>query len=267
VSQTIRRMERRIGAPLFERTSRRVALTAIGTQLRDDLEPAHRGVVDALERAASAAREVRGVLDVGFLGPTAGDFVVAAANALRVAHPDCGVALHEAHLSDPLAALRDGEVDVVLTKFPVREAGLTTGPVLLRKPRLLAVSNRLRIARQSSASPGQVAGLPFVDIAGPVPEYWRDAQLPRIVAGVPISRGPAVKTLHEVMLLVADGRGVCPVDDGVTRYLNRPDITYLPLLGWPPFESGLVWRSGGETALVRAFAQVASSFMAASAHG
>ncbi|WP_194853053.1 LysR family transcriptional regulator [Nocardia sp. SYP-A9097] len=254
VSQVIRRFERRIGAPLFERTSRRVALTVIGTQLFTDLAPAHNAVADALERAADAAREINGELAVGFLGPTAGDFVAATSKTLSARKPECAVTLREADLGDPLAGLRSGEVDVVFTKLPVREAGLKVGPVLLRKPRLLAVSNRLHIARRSTAEPG----LPFVDLVAPIPDYWRDALLPRAVAGVPIERGPAVKTLNEALLVVADGRGVCTVDDGVVRNLGRRDIAYLPLPDWPVFEFGLVWRAARETAMVRAFAEAAA---------
>ena len=39
VSQTIKKLERRVGAPLFNRTSRHVELTPIGRQLYDDLTP------------------------------------------------------------------------------------------------------------------------------------------------------------------------------------------------------------------------------------
>ncbi|MGH2805599.1 MAG: LysR family transcriptional regulator, partial [Thermoleophilaceae bacterium] len=41
VSQTIRTLEARLGGPLFERTSRRVRLTALGERLRDAAEPAY----------------------------------------------------------------------------------------------------------------------------------------------------------------------------------------------------------------------------------
>jgi hypothetical protein len=87
VSQTIRRLERRVGAPLFERTSRTVALTPIGRQFRDDLEPARALMNAALGRAIAAAREVSRVLRVGFLGPTAGDFLLAAVSAFGEHHP------------------------------------------------------------------------------------------------------------------------------------------------------------------------------------
>lgn len=48
VSQLVQRLERRVGAPLFVRTSRRVALTSLGRQLRSDLEPHHRAMEAAL---------------------------------------------------------------------------------------------------------------------------------------------------------------------------------------------------------------------------
>jgi len=47
VSQSIKKLERRIGAPLFERTSRHVALTPIGRQLHRDIGPAYRRISGA----------------------------------------------------------------------------------------------------------------------------------------------------------------------------------------------------------------------------
>ena len=42
VSQTIQTLEARVGAKLFDRTSRRVALTRLGEQLRAALSPVYR---------------------------------------------------------------------------------------------------------------------------------------------------------------------------------------------------------------------------------
>src|ERR671921_1643490 len=49
VSQAIRKLERRVGVPLFHRTSRQVTLSAVGRQLHDDLRPAWEGVVAEVE--------------------------------------------------------------------------------------------------------------------------------------------------------------------------------------------------------------------------
>ena len=54
VSQVIKKLERRIGGMLFERTSRTVRLTPIGRQLADDLVPLVAAMDEALRRAADA---------------------------------------------------------------------------------------------------------------------------------------------------------------------------------------------------------------------
>ncbi|MFD3329875.1 LysR family transcriptional regulator [Streptomyces sp. NPDC058701] len=98
VSQLVQRLERRVGAPLFLRTSRSVALTALGRQLRADLEPHHRGIARALERAAATARAADGVLHVGFTTPPAGELVLKAADAMRATHPGLAVEVCEVPL-------------------------------------------------------------------------------------------------------------------------------------------------------------------------
>src|SRR5690606_31459777 len=128
VSQTIKKLERRIGAPLFERTSRRVALTPLGARLRDDLRPLYEGMDDAVARAVAAARGVDGVLRVGFLG--SGALTAAILSTFRARHPGCQVRMRETHFADPLGPLRSGEVDVLITRLPVDEPDLTVGPVV-----------------------------------------------------------------------------------------------------------------------------------------
>lgn len=70
ISQTIRRLERRIGAALFERNSRKVSLTDVGRQLRDDLRPAYEQIAAGVT-AASRGNMVPRVLVVGFSAPGA----------------------------------------------------------------------------------------------------------------------------------------------------------------------------------------------------
>ncbi|WP_205327333.1 LysR family transcriptional regulator [Glycomyces sp. YM15] len=55
VSQLVQRLERRLGAPLFERTSRNVRLTELGAGFREEVEPHHRAIERALARTAAAS--------------------------------------------------------------------------------------------------------------------------------------------------------------------------------------------------------------------
>src|SRR5918999_1853428 len=58
VSQTIQELEAKIGAPLFERTSRRVGLTDKGARVREELAPIYAQLTDALRRARATSEVI-----------------------------------------------------------------------------------------------------------------------------------------------------------------------------------------------------------------
>lgn len=60
-----------------------------------------------------------------------------------------------------------------------------------------------------------------------------------------------------MLTLIGTGQGVFPVGAQVRRYYVRPDVTYVPFSDAPPLEWGLLWRTDGATARVRAFNQAA----------
>src|SRR5437016_5364888 len=62
VSHAIRAVEERLGAPLFARTTRSVALTETGRRLYESIGSALQEVQDALERARSERGQVTGLL-------------------------------------------------------------------------------------------------------------------------------------------------------------------------------------------------------------
>ncbi|MFL6599893.1 MAG: LysR family transcriptional regulator [Steroidobacteraceae bacterium] len=62
VSHAVRTVEDRLGAPLFARTTRSVALTEMGRKLNDSIGSALQEVQDALERARSERGQVTGLL-------------------------------------------------------------------------------------------------------------------------------------------------------------------------------------------------------------
>src|SRR4029450_7805658 len=87
VSQTIRRLERRVGAQLFNRTSRRVELTPIGHRLSEDLQPAREMIVAGFERAVRSGRGITGTLHVGFVGAAGGQLLRGATEVLPAPQP------------------------------------------------------------------------------------------------------------------------------------------------------------------------------------
>ncbi|WP_399928692.1 LysR family transcriptional regulator [Streptomyces kanamyceticus] len=258
VSQLVQRLERRVGAPLFTRTSRRVALTALGRQLRTDLEPHHRGIEEALERAAATARGIDAVLHVGFSNPLTGEIVMKATEALRVSHPGLAVEVCEVPLGDPYGQLRRGEFDVQLSEFPVREEDLGGGPLLLAEDRVLALPAAHPLAARETVTLEDVAAVPLLTIAAEVPDYWLEHHVPaRTPSGRPIERGPGVVNLQEGLILVAGGRGALLAPAHTATYYARPGVAYVPFADAEPTGYGLVWRLGHDTGAVAAFARTA----------
>ncbi|MFF5127649.1 LysR family transcriptional regulator [Streptomyces syringium] len=258
VSQLVQRLERRVGAPLFDRTSRRVALTVLGRQLRDDLEPHHRAIEAAVSRATAAARGIDGVLHVGFSTPPAGEIVLKAAEALHTSHPGLAVEICEVPLSDPYGQLRKGEFDVQLTEFPVREHDLGEGPALLTEERVLAIAAGHPLSARAAVSLEDLSAVPLLTVAGEVPDYWLEQHVPtHTPGGRPIARGPAVTNMQEALTLVAGGKGALLSAAHTATYHARPGVAYVPFADAEPIGYGLVWRAADNTSAVRAFARAA----------
>ncbi|CUW32003.1 MULTISPECIES: LysR family transcriptional regulator [Streptomyces] len=258
VSQLVQRLERRVGAPLFVRTSRRVALTALGRQLRADLEPHHRAIAAALERAAATARGIDTVLHVGFPNPLAGEIVMRTTEALRASHPGLAVEVCEVPLADPYGQLRRGEFDLQVAELPVREEDLGEGPTLLAEERVLALGSAHPLAARDAVSLEDLADVPLLTIVGNVPDYWLEHHAPaRTPSGRPIARGPGMTQMQEALMLVAAGKGALLVPAHTARYHARPGVAYVPFADAEPTGYGLVWRAGHASGAVQAFARAA----------
>lgn len=255
VSQTLKKIERRLGGPLFERTSRRVVLTPLGSQLYDDMRPHYDALQAAVQRATSAARGIEGSLRVGFLGIMSGIRVHQGAALFRERHPDCAVEVVEVQLHEYVHPLRDGTLDMLVTLIPLDEPDITVGPIVLDAPTYLATAATSPLAARASATPEDLAGLAFPAVSERVPSHWLDQYLPPATpSGVPIARTEQVcSTYQEMLALVSAGRCVTIGDNQLVQYYARPDIAYVPLLGVPNLRHALVWRTAAENARMRAY--------------
>ncbi|KAB8182259.1 LysR family transcriptional regulator [Microbispora catharanthi] len=262
ISQTIAKLERRVGVPLFDRTSRRVELTPLGRRLHEEVRPAWQQITSAFEQAVAAARGLTGTLRVAFVGAAGGQLLVGAAELLRRREPGCDVQLREAQMVDLMPWLRDGEVDVALGTFPVEEPGIATGPVLVSEARMLAVPSGHPFARRESVSLEDLARVPLLQLPGTLPDSLREDRTPRTTpSGRMIEPGPSAATFNEMLTLIGAGHGVLPVGAQARRYYVRPDVAYIPFSDAPPLRWGLLWRTDNSTARVRAFVQAAGDLV------
>ncbi|GAA2264250.1 LysR family transcriptional regulator [Glycomyces scopariae] len=264
VSQLVQRLERRLGAPLFERTSRSVVLTELGARFRADVEPHHRAIEQALARTAAAARGFGGTLRVGFSAPFTGEIAMRAVDALRAEHPELAVEICEMSFNDPYAQLRDRYYDVLLMELPVREDDLAKSPTILTEARMLAVAAAHPYAARPWLTMEDLPGASLIGIDGDIPDYRRALQAPRRTpAGLPVPAGPDVSSLQEALMFVAADKGALLTAAHTGTYHARPGVAHVPVVDAEPVRYGLVWRAGENTAAVDAFAALAAAEAAA----
>ncbi|WP_084216405.1 LysR family transcriptional regulator [Pseudonocardia spinosispora] len=253
VSQLIAALERRIGARLIDRTSRRVALTPLGAEFRAELRPAYEALAAAVQRATTSARDVSGLLRIGFVGTLRGPLQNSVWDFQR-RHPACDVKVVELPLADPFGHLYRGEVEVAIVLGPIEEPDLVVGPTFSEAPAALVVSSRHPFARRGSVTAEELADTTLIRIAESAPRYWREQQVPlRTPAGRPIPQGPAVCTVSEGLLLAAVDRGALLLCAPTARYHERDSLRVVEITGLPETELALIWHRDRETATVRAF--------------
>ncbi|MEV6270315.1 LysR family transcriptional regulator [Kribbella sp. NPDC051936] len=255
VSQLLQALERRIGGPLFERTSRRVALTPLGKEFLTSLRPAYVALERVVENAREYAACVKGQLRIGFQG-TVNDEILNAVSAFQSRNPNCLIDVWELPMNDPFSALRRGDVDAAVALLPIAEDDLVVGPIFSKVPQTLAVSKRHRLAGHPSVDVEDLAGETLIGFSGPAPTYWRLTQAPtQTPAGSLIHRGPEVRTFSEGLSLIAADRGAMLVCQATASRNQRADIISIPLTGVPDSALALTWRRGEETPALQAFAE------------
>lgn len=259
VSRIIRRLENEVGGALFERSSRRVRLTPLGTRLRDSLSKPYAEIRTAFDEARDAARGISGVLHIGALATTTGPALTRLMEAFERRFRTCRLMVSEVEMLDPYRALRANEVDVMLIWLVLDEPDLVAGPVLDLYPRVVAVAVDHPLARKSAVSIEEIANYRVPCVGPPFPRALMEAFTPPVTpSGRPLRRGNLVKSVNEAVQQVALGRLVHITVDGPALF-QRHDIVCIPVHDMPPMPLGLVWRRADENQRIRALARIAAS--------
>ncbi|MEU8077907.1 LysR substrate-binding domain-containing protein [Catellatospora citrea] len=254
VSQVIKKQERRIGTTLFERTSRRVLLTPAGRRLQQELSVGYRQIMDGIQSVAAEAAGVNGVLTLGAMGPQPW-MIPDLLDLFRSRHPAVEVRHREIQATAPLAEVKAGEVDAALVWLPVREPGITVGPVTHSSPVMLMVGAGHPLAGRETVcweDLGDCTVLTGTDVPVSMEETFHPRRTP---SGRPVARGPVASSWHEQITLVAEGSIVCGVAADAARFYPWPGIVYLPIRDAPPAQWTWVWLTARQTPLIRALSQ------------
>ncbi len=269
VSQLVRQFEERIGARLFERTTRRVALTAVGAQLACDLGKAYAALTEALDNARAAAAGLQGGLRIGYLTHCDDCGFRRLLARFQAAVPGCQVSTIDITGTDYFEMVRSCEVDVALGRFhEAPPKGLVQGPVVAREGWVLGVARDSPLAEQDSVSVEELSERGVFGVPDPITGILRNPLYPtETPSRRPIPRVGVARTFAEVLNMAAQGENVFPTTASFPLYYRHPGVVFVPLIGWPQAERTLVWRASGNDPLVRAFISFADPQPASASGG
>ncbi|PKV89614.1 LysR substrate-binding domain-containing protein [Streptomyces sp. TLI_146] len=204
VSQQVRRLERELRLDLFDRTTRRVTLTAAGAAFLP-----HARAVLAAERAGLAAMadhraEQNTVLRVG-TSVGLGTHLEHVLDSLAESAPELAVALTSSPTANRLRAVRDGELDAAFVRGVSRSAGLDLLPVW-KDPLVVALPAAHPLAADSAVHVADLAALPLRIVPRETNPHLVDLVVAACnSAGFEPVLGPAFTTDQDTLAAIATG--------------------------------------------------------------
>ncbi|MEU0091919.1 LysR family transcriptional regulator [Kribbella sp. NPDC006257] len=251
LSHQIARLERELGARLFERTSRRVRLTPAGAAFL----PAARQCLDAAERAAAEAAaavgEIRGRLAVGLIPTVAAVDIPGALRAFREQHPDVRISLRVGASEDLVEQVKEGSIEVAFLGLPTtaRPAGVEAR-VLARDKLVAVVAPDHPLAGQPTVSLRRLSEEVFVDL--PAKTAGR-AQTDQAFQSAGLDREVAfeVTSADFMARLIAEGLGVGLFASSYAPQLTG--VTTIEVTDAPARVEYVAWSAAGRTPAATAF--------------
>jgi DNA-binding transcriptional LysR family regulator len=265
LSQSIAALERELGASLFLRTKRSVALTPFGAQWLVHVRAALAGVGDLPQIAKRLRDGEAGRLELSFVSTA--DYSILPTLVRRYAslYPAVEIALTEATSDVQIAALLDGKglVGIVIPPAggalpePLSYRRLMSEPLVAAVPESWIEEKRLSLSA-GHAPPDAVIGAPLIIFPRRSAPAFYD-----LVTGYFAAHGGNARIVQEaiqmqtIISLVSAGMGIALVPASL-RHLARTGVRYVDLAGEAPsLESGIVWRRGDITPTLDRFLDVA----------
>lgn len=247
VSARIRALEEAVGAPLFARRGRRVALTPQGEALCEPAQRALRALEEGLQAAKHGA-SAGGTVQAGIADSALADALLAEATAgLSLRSPEVRVVAAASSCGELARALNDGLLRLAFLPWPYASPAFD-----LLRPLVTWTEQLCLIAPASHPLAGRKLRCRDVaELARPLVIPWWSQPAARAVAGVPALAQAGIELpVAAARSLLLNGRGCgllapgCIQPELTSGALTRLDVTDLP----PIATSGaLVQRSGGGT--------------------
>jgi DNA-binding transcriptional LysR family regulator len=275
LSQSIMTLERAVGAALFTRSKRTVALTAFGRQWLDHVRPAVAAIAALPDIAHRIRAGMAGRLSLAFVSTADYSVLPKLVQRYSTAFPDVELELAEATSDIQIQALLDERINAgILIATPSALPPALAYHPLLREPLVAAVpeawiaDGQILLANGMLPADGATAGDDWMTRPLIIFPLRVSPDFHALVTGFYAARGhvPFVQQeaiqMQTIISLVSAGLGMALVPASL-RHLARTGVRYVPIGGdTPDLETGLAWRRGDDSPTLATLIAIATSLPA-----
>lgn len=248
VSRLIRNLEGALSAQLFERSTRRVRLTAAGQAL---VEPA-KEILMSYELASSAVQAAGkgevGHLRLGFTGISTHTLVGQLSKLVHNTHPGIHLSLQSASFALPaMDNVADGSFDLAFGHWPFVQQSVATRTIS-EESLVVAVHRGHRLADRSSVSMSELESEDFITLP-PNPGSTTIGRLYTLAhaAGFTPKVAQEAPDTWTILSLVGAEFGCSVTVSSVPRNVTFPNVAFIPVDDpQGPFPLLMAWRKHDE---------------------
>ena len=257
LSRQIAQLEAELGVSLFERTKRRVELTAAGRVLYERSRTNLASIEHSLEEAISVSRGEAGRLTIGMVGSAAYAILPQILRAFSTIHAGVEFRFHAMTTTQQIRALLDNRIDIGLVRTPLRNDGIDVHH-LADESLMVAIHASHPLAAEPVISMRMLADerlliSPREDAVG----YHDEVISVCNAAGFTPRIACEAQPFSTLIGLVAAGLGLAIVPDAL-KHIQLDQVTYRPLnASVRKTAFALAVRSSDRTPLVTGFIESA----------
>jgi DNA-binding transcriptional LysR family regulator len=247
LSASIRALEDEFGAPLFLRTTRKVALTPLGQAFLTEARRVLAAAADARKLVADMRGLRRGRLSIGSIQGLAPLLDIAALiGGFHEACPEVEIRLASGGSGPLIEDVRSGELDLAFAQFVGAAPAGVSAWMLACEPLVVVCEPGHRLAGLGDIAFAELAGETFIDLN---PDWGTRQLIDESFAAARVSRriGFEVNDLPTQLDLVGRGIGIALMPAAVVAADGQPSVALATLADPEPcWELAVVFAHDGE---------------------
>jgi len=254
LSEQIRLLEEELGVKLFERSKRRVSLTAAGETLMAKARQLLEGVEQAVDETKQVAAGTAGRLSITFVSTALIGELPRALRAFIAQVPRVDIRLNEIDPEEQIQSILRRDADIgflhgIINHPQLESIVVHSDSLMVALPREVAKAGAVHLRTMSEFPTILPSAFSSYGFSAHVEEAYR-------LAGVTPRKVMHIKLLIVGLYLVAAGFGICIVP-ACFKSVQVRGVVYRPLaIQPPPAELRAVWRRDSDSKLLRRFLQI-----------